>query len=80
MTPSLNLDARLSVAEAALYFKLSKPAINMWYVNGHLKDVVQDDKGRRRYLLRELLEAERTTRRSPNSSRSLKRRGILLSA
>lgn len=76
VSPSMNLDARLSVADAALYFKLSKATINMWYVRGHLKDVTLDAKGRRLYILRELLDAERATRRSPNSSRSLKRRGF----
>lgn len=78
--PPRMLDSRLTLAQAATYFGLSKPTINMWYVNGHLQDVVLNDKGHRLYLLRELVEAEHNTRRSPNSSRSLKRRAAMQAA
>ena len=71
----MNLQARLTVGQAAKLLNLAKPVINNWYLRGHLKDVAFDDKGTRLYLLDELLEAERNTRHSPNSSRSLKRRG-----
>ena len=75
MPPDLiDPDARLTVAQAALHFKLSKAVINSWYARGHLKDVTHDAKGQRLYLMEELLEAERKTRRHPNSSRSAQRR------
>lgn len=64
-----DMDARLTVAQAADYFGLSKPTINMWYVRGKLTDVVKDDAGCRTYLFRQLLKAERDTRRSPMSHR-----------
>lgn len=71
---SVNLGSRLTVAEAAGYFGLTKANINKWYVDGHLTDVTLDGKGHRLYLLDELLEAERATRRHPNSSRSDQRK------
>lgn len=78
MPPGLiDPDARLSVAQAALHFGLSKATINNWYLRGHLKDVIKDANGQRLYLLEELVEAERKTRRHPNSSRSVQRRQLL---
>lgn len=70
--------ARLTVAQAAVYFGLSKAVINGWYVRGHLTDVEHDAKGQRLYLLRQLLDAEYNTRRHPNSSRSPQRRTLAL--
>ena len=75
-----DLTARLTVAEAAVHFALSKATINRWYTLGHLKDVTLDKDGHRLYLFDELLKAERTTRRSPQSSRSLVRRGLVTAA
>lgn len=60
-----------------MYFGMSKAAINMWYVSGHLKDVTQNGKGHRLYLFAELLKAEQATRHSPNSSRSAVRRKLV---
>lgn len=65
----VDLDSRLTVAEAAEQFNLTKAAINNWYLRGHLKDVVKDAKGQRLYLLDELFKAEQKTRRHPNSRR-----------
>lgn len=62
-------DARLSVADAALHFGLSKAHINKWYADGHLADVTKDENGHRLYLLSELVEAEHRTRHHPNSRR-----------
>jgi hypothetical protein len=76
--PSYDTDARLSVAQAAAYFGLSKTTINRWYTLGHLSDIEYDSRGRRLYRFGELLLAERTTRRSPNSSRSVQRQGVLI--
>jgi hypothetical protein len=79
---ALDLDCQLSIAEAAMYFRsagfgqeVSRATINGWYARGRLPGT-KIQKGQRRYVLRELLDAERDTRRSPNSSRSLTRRGI----
>jgi hypothetical protein len=70
-----DMDARLSVAQAAAYFKVSKAVVNMWYVSGRLVDVTKNARGHRLYRFAELLAAERDTRRSPNSSRSAVRCG-----
>lgn len=80
MPPTYDKDARLNLAEAALYFGLSKATINRWYSLGHLADIQHDDRGHRLYRFGELLQAERNTRRNPNSSRSLVRRGVRLAS
>lgn len=72
-----DLTARLTVAEAAIHFRMSKAAINRWYTLGHLRDVTLNSAGHRLYLFGELLQAERATRRSPNSSRSTVRRATV---
>jgi hypothetical protein len=72
-----DMNARLTVAEAAIFFGMSKAAINMWYVSGHLSDVTHNGKGHRLYLFAELLKAERETRHSSNSSRSVARRKLV---
>lgn len=63
-----NMDARLTVAEAAVFFKMTKAAINMWYVSGKLKDVKLNKRGHRTYLFGELLKAESDTRNQPSRS------------
>lgn len=69
-------NARLTVAQAASYFGMSKAAINRWYSLGRLTDIRHNADGQRLYLFAELLRAERDTRRSSNSSRSRVRRGL----
>lgn len=70
-------DARLTLAQAAKWFKLPKATINQWYHRGHLKDVVKDEHGQRLYRFDELLDAELATRKHPNSSRSAQRRHLV---
>lgn len=70
VTMSAPDDARLTVAQAAQLFGVTKAAVNNWYLRGHLKDVTFDSKGQRLYLFRELCDAERKTRRHPNSHRN----------
>lgn len=62
-------DARLTAAEAAEWFDVTPSAINNWFYRGHLEDVGVDDNGQRTYRFGELLDAERNTRRHPNSRR-----------
>lgn len=63
-----DLTARLTVAEAAAYFGMTKAAINMWYVSGKLEDVKLNRHGHRTYLFGELLKAESDTRNQPSRS------------
>lgn len=67
----MDLDAKLYAAEAAAYFRCSRQRINRWRSLGHLQQVDTDASGRPRYRFGDLLAAERKTRRSPNSRRTL---------
>lgn len=69
-----DLDARLTAAQAALYFGLTPQAVNRWYALGHLQTAAKNRQGHRQYVFRELLQAERDTRRHRNSSRNANRR------
>ena len=64
----MDLDARLYASELALYFGCSQQRIHRWRALGHLQPV-DSRRGRPRYRLGDALEAERKTRRSPNSRR-----------
>lgn len=72
--PVYDLDARLTAAEAALYFGLTPQAINRWHALGHLKTVGKNSRGHKTYVFSELLLAEKRTRRHINSSRNTQRR------
>jgi hypothetical protein len=65
----MDLDARLTASEAALYFRCSAQRINRWRSLGNLHAAGRNRSGVTVYRLRDLLEAERKTRRSPNSRR-----------
>lgn len=62
----MNLDARLTRAEAATYLRISPATISMWK---YREKITTDELGR--YRLGDLLEVERATRRHPNSRRVL---------
>lgn len=62
----MNLDARLTRAQAAAYLRISPATISMWR---YREKITTDNQGR--YRLGDLLEVERDTRRSPNSHRTL---------
>jgi len=66
----VNLDALLYANEAARYFGCPLQRIIRWRNLGHLEPV-EVHNGRPRYRLGDLLDAERKTRRSPNSRRAL---------
>lgn len=68
---SVNLDALLYGYQAAAYLRCSRQRIQRWRDLGHLQPAAHDHKGRPQYRLRDVLEAERITRRSPNSHRAL---------
>lgn len=78
---ALDLDARLTIAQAVMHLRqypaaraITKGTINAWHARGHLPSTLLNKAGQREYVLRELLTAERDTRRHPNSSRSTARR------
>ena len=62
----MNLDARLTRAQAATYLAITPATITMWKQR---QKITTDEHGR--YRLGDLLEVERDTRRSPNSHRQL---------
>lgn len=65
----MNLDARLRAADAARHLKCPRQRVARWVSLGHLNAVGVDEQGHPLYRLGDLLEAERITRRSPNSRR-----------
>jgi hypothetical protein len=67
---TVNLEALLRASEAAAYFRCQRQRIANWVRAGYLRAIGRDDRGRPLYRLRDLLEAERATRRSPKSHRS----------
>jgi len=67
----MNLDALLRADEAAAYFRCDPRRIHRWRSLGHIEIAGRDDRGILLYRLGDLLEAERKTRRSPNSRRAL---------
>jgi len=67
----MNLDALLRASEAAAYFRCHRQRIQNWRAGGYLAATDTDEHGRPRYRLRDLLAAEKTTRRHPKSHRSL---------
>ena len=66
----MDLNALLYTNEAAAYFRCTTHRINRWRTLGHLDAAGIDKQGRRLYRFGDLLEAERKTRRSPNSRRA----------
>lgn len=77
MTQTVNLDAYLTRAEAALALGVSKDTISAWHARGwynqdgeHLRLATKPGKGHTfRYRYGDLLQAEVDTRNSPNSRR-----------
>jgi hypothetical protein len=59
---ALNLDARLTRAQAAAWIKVQPATLGMWVVRGHL---TRGEDGR--YRLGDVLRAEQATRYSPNN-------------
>lgn len=66
----MNLEALLRASEAAAYFRCQRQRIANWVRLGYLAISGKDERGRPLYRLRDLLDAERRTRRSPKSHRS----------
>ena len=62
-------DAKLYAHQAAAYFGCSRQRIARWVSLGKLAAVDHDWRGVPRYRYADLLEAERATRRHPNSRR-----------
>lgn len=65
----MNLDAQLRAADAARHLKCPRQRVARWVTLGHLTAIGVDGQGHPLYRLGDLLEAERVTRRSPNSRR-----------
>lgn len=65
-----DLDARLNRAQAAAFLRVSKNLISTWKAAGLITPVETTADGQTLYRLGDLLEVERTTRRSPKSSRN----------
>lgn len=70
MPPVLDLDALLTVGQAALYLRMPKQRINRWRELGRLSEAETRSDGVRLYRLGDVLKAERATRRSPYSNRA----------
>lgn len=66
----MNLNALLRASEAAAYFRCHRQRIANWVKAGYLAAFDKDGKGRPRYRLADLINAEKTTRRHPKSHRS----------
>lgn len=66
----MDLEALLRASEAAEYFRCHRQRIQNWRAGGYLDPADTDERGRPRYRLRDLLKAEKTTRRHPKSHRS----------
>jgi hypothetical protein len=64
--PIVNLDAKLTAAQAARYVGISRQLFNYWRTSGKVEP---DERGL--YRLGDVLEVERQTRHSPNSHRQL---------
>lgn len=65
----MNPDAQVLAADAAKYLGISRQLINYWRTSGKVQPVAR--KGRNvLYRLRDLVEVELTTRRSPLSHRA----------
>ncbi|GIH07406.1 hypothetical protein Rhe02_54730 [Rhizocola hellebori] len=65
----MDLQRRLTIAEAADYFDLPKGTISRWYTLGHLPHTIKQGRVRL-YLFEDLVDAECKTRNSPNSRRA----------
>ena len=63
----MNLDALLTGTQAARLAGVSKQLVRRWRQLGHLQPTAGTPP---RYRVRDILEAERATRRSPHSSRA----------
>lgn len=66
----LDLDALITGAQAAEYFRLSRQTIYKWRVLGHIKPDPSSPADRPLYRLGDLRDAERKTRQSRKSSRN----------
>lgn len=66
---SVNLDALITGSQAARLAGVSKQLIYRWRQLGHLQPA-DPTPGRPRYRVRDVLQAERATRRSPQSTRA----------
>ena len=86
MSTTVNLDAYLTRAEAAMALGVSKATVSAWHARGwytpegeHLRIRTRPGKGGNlRYRYGDLLQAEADTRNSPNSRRP--RPGFLVAA
>jgi len=67
----VNLDALLSGAQAARAVGVYRQLIRRWVQLGHLTPAARGPKGEPLYRYRDVLAAERVTRRSPQSRRRL---------
>ena len=75
VTAVYDMDAKLTIAEAEMYFRqcgqnISRAAVNRWRSLGRIDSAGTNSKGQHLYRLGDLLRAEAATRRSPNSRRS----------
>jgi hypothetical protein len=64
----VDLDARLTVTQAAALARVSKQLVNQWRRIGRLTALHED--GRWTYRAGDVLEVERDMRRSPHSTRA----------
>lgn len=67
--PDMDMDALLTVGEAAAFLRMPKQRINRWRELGHLAPA-DTSGGVRRYRLGDVLKAERATRHSKFSNRA----------
>jgi DNA-binding transcriptional MerR regulator len=66
---NVNLDALITGTQAARLAGVSKQLIRRWRLLGHLQPA-DPTPGRPRYRVRDVLAAERDTRRAPQSNRA----------
>lgn len=67
---NIDLNALVTVGQAAQFLGMPKQRVNRWYQLGRLKEAATRSDGTRLYRIGDVLEAERATRNSPFSSRS----------
>ena len=67
----MDFDRLLPAAEAAIRANVSKQVFNYWRRTSKVTPAARDEDGRALYRTSDVLAAERTTRRSPYSHRSV---------
>lgn len=67
----MDFDILLPAAEAAIRANVSKQVFNYWRRTNKVTPAAVDDNGRALYRARDVLAAERQTRRSPYSHRAV---------